>query len=178
MLAGLGLGLFAGAWLGAAGWLERVGQRPPNGSFDAIIVAGCPPRPDGSPSPALLRRTTLAVTLFQRGHAPRLILTGGGGPVAEADVAAAIARSLGVDASAVTCERESRNTEENARFSARLVQGRVLVVSDSWHVWRCVRVFRRHHTAVVGVGAVGPTWSRSALREVGAILIYGLRGRL
>jgi uncharacterized SAM-binding protein YcdF (DUF218 family) len=45
--------------------------------FDAIIVLGTPADSDGNPSPIQLARVTEAVHEYERGVAPRLILTGG-----------------------------------------------------------------------------------------------------
>ena len=45
--------------------------------FDAIIVLGNPADADGNPTPTQLARVTEAVHEYERGVAPRLILTGG-----------------------------------------------------------------------------------------------------
>ena len=45
--------------------------------FDAIIVLGTPADSEGNPTPAQLARVTEGVHEYERGVAPRLILTGG-----------------------------------------------------------------------------------------------------
>lgn len=56
----------------------------------------------------------------------------------------------------------------------------VLVVTSAYHAFRARRVFARYFPAVEVTGAGGDTWPRvrGALREVGAIGLYALRGRL
>ena len=171
-------------WLTAAAALDLYGARQrPEGVWDAIVVAGCRVRPDGSPSLALQRRTEAAVELWRQGLAPRIILTGGMGdhPPTEAAAAAAHARKLGVPAQALVEEGRSTSTEENARFAAQLTGARrVVVVTDSYHVFRSRRVFARHFPEVAGFGSTpgaGPR-IKGALREVPAIAYYGLKGRL
>lgn len=171
-------------WLGAALAVHRYGERPlPPGRFDAIVIPGCAVRPHGEPSPALYRRTMAAVGLYRRGLAPKLICTGGVGtyPPSEAAVEYGIALAAGVPAQAMLREERSSSTEENARFAAELAgRGRVLVVTDAYHVWRCERVFRRHFGEARGVGIGEHWWTlvRGAVVEVGKIAYYAARGRL
>ncbi len=178
----VGLGLTLAVWVLAAAWLERpeVGAGAHHG-WDAIVVLGCRVHDDGRPSIALRRRVERGVALFNAGSAPRLVLTGGvgeGKPISEARAAARIARDLGVPASAIVIEEESRSTEENAAFSRRAIgDGRVLIVSDTYHVARGERVFSRYF-AEVGTSGVSGAPIAGAMREVFAIAAYALLGRL
>ena len=50
---------------------------------------------------------------------------------------------------AILIENESRNTEENARYAAKMLadrpgRRRVLLVTSSWHMRRALLMFRRH----------------------------------
>lgn len=130
-----------------AGWTEH--------PADAIVVAGARVRADGTPSPALVRRTLLGAALYLDGRAPILLLTGRGpGPIPEADLMADIAMAHGVPADAIVRERHAMTTRENAAYSRKLTEApRILVVTDDTHVRRCVRVFGRHFDDVRGVGA-------------------------
>ncbi|MEM9453452.1 MAG: YdcF family protein [Myxococcota bacterium] len=172
---------------GIGAWgLHRYGlsRRPEQGRWDAIVVLGCRVFPDGRPSVALATRVRVAVELLTEGRADRLVLTGGVGEagVAEAEVAATLAESLGVPRSALVLETRSTSTELNARFAAEMIEGRrVLIVTDAYHVLRGERVFARYFDEVRGVGTLNPRWwprLYGALREVVALAAYGVQGRL
>lgn len=118
---------------------------------DAIVVLGAKLRVDGRPTGALDERIRAGVNLWQRGLAPVLYMTGGGPPGrVEADVMAARARSLGVPESALRSERQSRNTGENARFTASLLmqegRRRVWLVTQPFHTRRAAFLFRKYGT--------------------------------
>lgn len=177
---------------GAVGWglaawgLYRHGlsERPRGGQWDAIIVLGCRVFADGRPSLSLAARVQAAAELYAEGRAEQIVLTGGVGDAgpAEAEVAAALAESLGVPRSAMVLEDRSASTEQNARFAAQLTSARrVLIVTDAYHVFRSERVFERYFEQVHGVGTISPRlWPRvrGAMREVAAVASYGVRGRL
>ena len=171
-------------WLGAAVSLDTYGRRAAaSDAWDAIVVAGCRVMPDGQPSNALKARTHKAVDLWRQGLAPVIVFTGGVGdtPPAESIAAGNLALSLGVPASAVVLESTSASTEENARNAAGILGGgRIIVVSDAYHVFRCERVFARYFDEVRGAGAISPitTRSRGAFREVLAVGYYAVKGRL
>jgi uncharacterized SAM-binding protein YcdF (DUF218 family) len=173
------------AWGAAAAWLDAHGQRPhaQGRTYDALVVAGCRVFPDGRPSHALARRVAVAVELWQRGVAPRIVLTGGpsvGAPISEAEAAARLCEAWGVPRERLVLEEKSTSTLENARFAAELLQGEVLVVSDAAHVFRCRRMFRRHFAHADAVGALGPRGPRVrlALREVFAVVRHASFGHL
>lgn len=92
--------------------------------FDAIIVLGTPADSDGNPKPAQLARVTEAVHEYQRGVAPRLILTGGAAhnQFVEARVMARSAEALGIPASAVYLEQQAMDTMQNACYSERIMK--------------------------------------------------------
>ena len=101
--------------------------------FDAIIVLGTPADSDGNPAPEQLARVTEAVHEYERGVAPRLIMTGGAARnhFVEGQVMARTAQAEGIPASAILVEPEARNTLENACYSARIMKA---------HGWRSAEV--------------------------------------
>ncbi len=115
---------------------------------DAIVVLGAPLARDGSLSSILDERIEAAIELWQLGGAPRVVATGGstqGASRAEAD---AIAEALhGAGIADVIVERESKNTHENARFTAELLAPlgvRTLwIVTQPFHGRRAARLFRQ-----------------------------------
>nr|AYM53941.1 hypothetical protein [Corallococcus coralloides] len=139
----LTFGVFGLAWV-----VDRFGQRERAEPADAVVVLGARVLPGGVPSGALRARTEKAVELYQRGLASRLVFSGGVGvnPPSEARVMLTLATRLGVPAEACVLEEESHSTEENARFSAKLLRElgarRVVVVSDPYHLLRARQYFR------------------------------------
>jgi len=101
--------------------------------FDAIIVLGAPADQDGNPSPQQLSRVLEGVREYERGIAPRLILTGGPTRKAfvEADVMARTARAEGIPESAIFVEGHAMDTIHNACYSVRLMKN---------HGWRSAEV--------------------------------------
>lgn len=101
-------------------------------------------------------------------RAPVVILTGGRGPPGKSEAARmkyAIER-LGVPASAIVLEERSRNTEDNAANTARILRDlggkRILLVTSSLHMPRSALLFERQGIDVVAVpvpeGAHRTTW--------------------
>ena len=174
------------AYAALAAWLDRTGARAPRPGerFDAIVVLGCRVLPSGRASPALERRARYGAALYARGHAPVLVLTGGVGEgtrVSEAHAAAEVARAHGVPDEALVLEPRSTSTESNAREAAQVVRAaRVLVVTNRYHAFRARRVFARYFADACAVGATGSAAVRvrGALREVGAVSYYLIRGRI
>ena len=88
--------------------------------------------------------------------------TGGSiaGRRSEAEAAVDVLVEHGVAADAIVQEARSQTTRQNAAESAKLVRGRVLVVTDSYHVYRCERLFGAHFDEALGVGVRGPWRAR------------------
>jgi uncharacterized SAM-binding protein YcdF (DUF218 family) len=120
--------------------------------FDAILVLGSPADADGNPSPIQLGRVSEAVREYERGIAPRLILSGGAAhnQYAEADVMANVAASQGIPPSAIFVETKSNDTIQNACYSARIMQTHgwhsAEIVSSDYHLPRVGLIFS--HTAI------------------------------
>lgn len=174
-------------WLVAALLLERHGRLVlrevgfPGEPWEAIVVAGCAVLPDGQPSRSLRRRTERAVELWRRGVAPLIVMTGGRGDdrPTEARAAALYARELGVPKDALLVEERSTTTDENARFAReQLAGGPIVVVTDTYHVFRCERVFSRYFSAVTSASTSSGSRSYGALREVAAVAAYAVTRRL
>lgn len=163
----------------------------------AVVVLGARVQPDGSPSPALLRRVRAAVALVSTDPVPGtvMVLSGGygkkcGPPLAtEAEVMAAAARHCGVSAKIpLWLENRSRNTLENARASTDLLAprrpGQVVVVTDRAHLSRalmCFRAARKLHSGrwtITGHAVLVPDRAeamRACGREAVARGLYRLR---
>ncbi|MCJ2085581.1 YdcF family protein [Methylobacterium sp. E-005] len=89
--------------------------------------------------------------LARRFPTARLVFSGGsgfiGGGIAEADIVSRQADTIGVPRTRLILENRSRNTHENAQFTAALVHPkpgeRWRLVTSAWHMPRAVGCFRQ-----------------------------------
>lgn len=97
-------------------------------------------------------RMTIAVQLARRFPDATLLFTGNGiaakpDDAGETEIAARFFREQGIDDRRVLLEERSRNTHDNAVFSAELVQPREgeqwILVTSAYHMPRAVGVFRQ-----------------------------------
>jgi uncharacterized SAM-binding protein YcdF (DUF218 family) len=137
------------AWVISMIAVERVGRRDEAQRADAIVVLGAA-QYVGRPSPVLRARVDHAVSLWKRGLAPTLILTGGtgvGDTTSEAAVARKYAMSQGVPDRVIVVEIKGRTTSESMRAVARIMDDReqssVILVSDPFHMLRLSILARR-----------------------------------
>jgi uncharacterized SAM-binding protein YcdF (DUF218 family) len=127
-------------------------------TFDAIVVLGTPADSDGNPTPALLDRVSEGVREYQRGVAPRLILTGAAAhnPFVEADVMARIAEAQGVPESVIFKEPRALDTIQNLCYSSRILKEHnwhsAEVISSASHLPRAAMILSR----LPGSGSVDP----------------------
>jgi uncharacterized SAM-binding protein YcdF (DUF218 family) len=116
-------------------------------SFDAIVVLGTPADSDGNPTPELLDRITEGVREYERGVAPRLIVSGAAAHnrFVEAEVMARVAQAQGVPASVIIQEPKAIDTIQNVCYSSRILQSHgwhsVEVVSAASHLPRTAMIF-------------------------------------
>jgi len=117
--------------------------------FDALIVLGTPADADGNPTPSQLARVSEAVHEYQRGVAPRLILTGAAAhnEFVEARVMARAAEAQGIPSSAIYVEPQAMDTIQNACYSVRIMKAHgwnsAEVVSSAAHLPRAGLIFSR-----------------------------------
>jgi uncharacterized SAM-binding protein YcdF (DUF218 family) len=115
--------------------------------FDAIIVLGSPADSDGNPTPALSARVIEGVHEYERGVAPRLIVTGGAArnQFVEARVMARSAHAQGIPETAIFIEPEALDTMQNACYAARIMRAHgwrsAEVVSSASHLPRAAMIF-------------------------------------
>ena len=117
--------------------------------FDAIIVLSAPTDDDGNPTPEEQARVTEAVHEYERGVAPRILITGGAviNRFVESEAMARSARAMGMPASAVLVEPIATDTIQNARLSVRMMQEHgwqsAEIITTSHHLPRAGLLFNR-----------------------------------
>ena len=146
----LGFSIVAGlfAWAAVARFTAPVANTSLS-RFDAIIVLGSPADRDGNPTPLQLSRVNEAVREYERGVAPRLIVSGGAtrAEFVEADVMARTARAEGIPETAIVEENQAMDTIQNACFVGRIMKRNgwrsAEVVSSAAHLPRAALIFER-----------------------------------
>jgi uncharacterized SAM-binding protein YcdF (DUF218 family) len=174
IVAGLAVVILSVLWAVAARAFAPSGNTTAS-RFDAIIVLGAAIDRDGNPTPILLSRVTEGVREYERGVAPRLIVSGGPDRdnYVQANVMARVAEAQGVPRSAIVLESNAENTIENACFSSRLMKQNgwqsAEVVTTSEHLPRTGLIFnklpiawRGHAAPSLSEPSAGPSWDDSA----------------
>lgn len=115
---------------------------------DAIIVLGASVDRDGNPTPVLLSRVSEGAREYERGVAPRIIMTGDASHgFAQAAIMARVAQAQGVPASAILQEPNADNTIQNACFAERIMKQHgwrsAEVVTSPSHLPRANLIFSR-----------------------------------
>lgn len=186
----LGLGVLSVAWLWAwslpvtsyavRGYLEE--QNPPvraeaMPSAEAIVVlgGGTSPLQFGQVYPNLgpaSDREWHGARLYLAGKAPLIVLSGGHNPQFSAAPSAETMRqfmlALGVPDYALLLEAESRNTTQNAEYTANLLAERgineILLVTSALHMPRSVALFEAQGLMVTPAATDHEVHSMSAWR--------------
>ena len=164
---GLACGALAMVWLWAwsipvlslwlRGTLEDQFAQPPLSRVPQaqamVVLGGGVSPPSGKATDinlgAAADRVWYAARLFHAGKAPLLLLSGGSDPqrhaFSEARAMAIFLQDLGVPEQALVLEEASRNTLENAVFTAQLLNERgirhVLLVTSALHMPRALALF-------------------------------------
>jgi uncharacterized SAM-binding protein YcdF (DUF218 family) len=144
----------------------------------AIVIFGAAEY-RGRPSPVLRARLDHALALYQRGLAPKIITTGGPGGdpnFTEAGVERNYLVEYGVPSEDVYMEDESTTTSETVLNVIEIMRRdnvhSCVVVSDGYHLFRILRLFRARGIAAYGspreVRGKIPFWERLriTIREV------------
>ena len=135
---------------------------------EAIVVLGTA-QYNGWPGPVFQARLDRAITLWQEGYAPVLVVTGGkmpGDGYTEAEAAWAYLTDAGVPPEAIVTENAASDTWESMLGIVPLLQplgiDEVIVVSDGFHLFRS-RLMARD----VGLQAWGSPAEASPIRTGG-----------
>ncbi|MBI1808391.1 MAG: YdcF family protein [Gemmatimonadetes bacterium] len=168
-------------WLVSVGAVLTWGVEDDAAKADAIIVMGAA-QYNGRPSPILRARLDHAIALWQRGLAPRLLLTGGtgeGDTASEASVSRVYAMSRGVPDAAILLENDGRTSSQSLRAAADLLHAyqvhTAIVVSDPFHMLRLEILGRRYGLDPLTSPALPPPGSRRLLRQWGNLVVESLK---
>jgi uncharacterized SAM-binding protein YcdF (DUF218 family) len=147
--AALSIVLLTAGWAAVVVTVAVTGARDQATSADAIAVLGAA-QYNGHPSPVLRARLDHAATLYLRGVAPVVLVTGGigaGDSVSEAEVGRRYLLRAGLSPDAVVALAPSSTTYASLEGVADWFDGRVsrraVLVSDGFHMLR-LRIIATH----------------------------------
>ena len=139
------------------------------------------------PTYNLARRLDAAYSYLEENPGTTAILSGGQGTgedISEAEAMAVYLEQKGISKERMILENQSKNTDENIRFSREKMGDQntsVVLVTNSFHVFRSVRIAKKQGLANVeglGAGIMWYTVPNLYLREAFAILKYAVCGQL
>ncbi len=134
------------------------------------------------PSLSLQYRIDAAADYLQANPKTIAIASGGQGPGEDMTEAEAIKRELmkkGISETRILVENQSTSTNENIRFSKRMIPEEMvdgLVVSNDYHIFRATKIGKDHGLMLIGIPAKTPTVAllKSYSREYLALTKYYL----
>lgn len=133
---------------------------------DAIVVMGAA-QYDGTPSPLLESRLTVALKLWNDKRAPVIALTGGkreGDRFTESEAGRTWLVAQGVPSSSIVMETDGQSTWQSVTALAPVLREksikRVIVVSSDWHIGRTAASFEDVGLSVVASASPhgGDSW--------------------
>ena len=136
---------------------------------DAIIVLGAQVNPDGAPSWVLQDRLDNAIDLYERGAAPKIIMSGDHG-TAEYDEVRAMkqyAIDAGVPAEDVFCDHAGFSTYETMHRAKNVFGAeRIIVSTQKYHLYRALYDALGLGLEAVGVPAEGHVFAQQLIWDI------------
>lgn len=156
----------------------------PAGDGGTVVVLGCQVR-DGAPSLMLRRRLDTALAYLEEHPGCDVVVTGGQGrneTQAEGEVMRRYLIEHGVDPARIWAETGSKNTEQNLRFTAALIEEnrldrQIVIVTDRFHQFRAGLFARRCGLEATPLGCATPGllafsyWCRELLGVLRALIL-------
>ena len=122
--------------------------------YDCILVLGAGVRDDGTPSPMLYDRVTVAVELYEATGAPLLMSGDHTGDYNEVGVMKALAMEMGVPSEDIFLDHEGYSTYESLYRTKRVFGAdRILIVTQGYHLHRALYISRELDMEAEGISA-------------------------
>src|ERR1019366_7401012 len=177
-------GVIVVLWLGSVGAVLTWALQDDARKADLILVMGAA-QYQGKPSPVLKTRLDHALALWQRGLAPRLLLTGGigeGDTESEAAASRVYVMNHGVPDTAILLEHDGRTSAQSLRAAVDLLHSRGLgtavVVSDPFHMLRLEILGRRYGIDPYTSPALPAPGAQHLLPGLGNLLVESMEAPL
>lgn len=140
-----------------------------NQDYDCIIVLGAGVWADGSPTPMLEDRIKAAVELYQRGAAPKIIMSGDHGQkdYDEVNAMKSYAVNLGVPSEDIFMDHAGFSTYETMYRARDIFQvKKAVVVTQKYHIYRALYIAKGLGIEAVGVNADPRSYIGQTYRDV------------
>lgn len=140
---------------------------------DCIIVLGCQVRSDGTPSHMLEDRLKRGVALYDLGAAPKILMSGDHGNVNydEVDAMKRYAVDAGIPSEDVFMDHAGFSTYETMYRAKEIFQAKkVLIVTQTYHLYRAMYIARQLGMEAYGVAAEYRQYSGQFARDVREVL--------
>ena len=142
-------------------------------NVDCIVVLGCQVKADGSLSDMLHDRLEVAVGLYKKGAAPKLLMSGDHGTKYYDEVGAMkkYAVENGVPSSDVFMDHAGFSTYETV-YRAKEIFGakKVLIVTQEYHLYRALYIAEKLGLEAYGVPSDLHTYGGQSARDVREVL--------
>ncbi len=140
---------------------------------DCILVLGCGLTANGQPSAMLHDRLTQGVALYQRGAAPKLLMTGDHGRVNydEVDAMKRFAVDAGIPAGDVFMDHAGFSTYESIYRAKEIFQARkIVIVTQEYHLHRALYIAQQFGLEAYGVSADLRSYYGQTARDLREVL--------
>lgn len=140
---------------------------------DCIVVLGCQVRADGTPSHMLEDRLKRGVALYELGAAPKLLMSGDHGTQQYNEVNAMkqYAVDAGIPSADIFMDHAGFSTYETMSRAIRVFEaGKVIIVTQKYHLYRALYVARALGIDAYGVPADYRQYSGQFARDVREVL--------
>lgn len=142
-------------------------------SPECILVLGASVTSDGVPSPILQDRLDTAIDLYNKGVAPKLLLSGDNGQMVYNEVKAMqnYALEAGVDENDIYLDHAGFSTYESIYRAKYIFKvDSMIVVTQTYHLYRSLYGCRRMGITVMGAAADQYTYAGQEKREIREVL--------
>ncbi len=140
---------------------------------ECIMVLGASVNPDGTPSPMLQDRLETGIELYNRGVAPKLLLTGDNGQIEYNEVEAMknYAVNAGVPEEDIFLDHAGFSTYDSV-YRASYVFGveSMVAVTQEYHLYRTLHGCKKMGIEALGIGADQEVYAGQEYREIREVL--------
>lgn len=144
-----------------------------DGEYDCILILGCGVLANGEPTAMLTDRLLCGIDLYQRGLAPKIIVSGDHGSVDydEVNTMKNFCIAHGVPDSDIFMDHAGFSTYESLYRARDIFQAdHIIIVSQTYHLYRAVYLAQALKLDAIGVGSDLRNYRGQAYREFREIL--------